>query len=105
MGKRIWGLHLHVPGNRTEEPGTNTVIRMHRIQTSNNRPVRLRVGDTLSPYLLIGLAIVVSTICGGPARAADIVWDGGPAGTGTNWLDAVNWAGDVVPRPQRQRHF
>jgi hypothetical protein len=28
---------------------------------------------------------------------ATISWDGGPTGQGTNWLDAVNWAGDVLP--------
>lgn len=31
------------------------------------------------------------------ARGADIVWDGGAAGTGTAWRTAANWAGDVVP--------
>jgi len=30
-------------------------------------------------------------------QAADVVWDGGAAGTGTAWRTAVNWAGDVVP--------
>ncbi len=28
---------------------------------------------------------------------AVIAWDGGPDGNGTLWLDAVNWAGDVLP--------
>src|SRR5262249_19830476 len=28
---------------------------------------------------------------------AVILWDGGPAGTGTSWNDPVNWAGDVLP--------
>ncbi|MBX3404178.1 MAG: hypothetical protein KF699_12285, partial [Phycisphaeraceae bacterium] len=28
---------------------------------------------------------------------AVIVWDGGPDGTGTNFHDPVNWAGDVLP--------
>src|SRR5262249_61323891 len=28
---------------------------------------------------------------------AVILWDGGPAATGTNWNDPVNWAGDVLP--------
>src|SRR4051794_21961403 len=26
-----------------------------------------------------------------------IGWDGGPTGNGTNWLDPVNWVGDVLP--------
>jgi hypothetical protein len=30
---------------------------------------------------------------------AQIVWDGGPAGTGTVWLTPANWAGDVLPGP------
>ena len=30
---------------------------------------------------------------------AQIVWDGGPTGQGTDWLDPVNWAGDVLPGP------
>jgi len=28
---------------------------------------------------------------------ATIQWDGGPTGNGTNWLDPVNWKGDVAP--------
>lgn len=28
-----------------------------------------------------------------------ITWDGGPTGTGTQWLDPVNWVGDVLPGP------
>jgi Dockerin type I domain len=28
---------------------------------------------------------------------ATITWDGGPTGQGTNWLDRVNWVGDVLP--------
>jgi hypothetical protein len=28
---------------------------------------------------------------------AVIPWDGGPAGTGTNWNDPANWAGDALP--------
>jgi hypothetical protein len=28
---------------------------------------------------------------------AVIAWDGGPTGNGTDWLDPVNWAGDVLP--------
>lgn len=31
------------------------------------------------------------------ARAADVLWDGGAAGTGTAWRTAANWAGDAVP--------
>src|SRR5438132_13982745 len=30
---------------------------------------------------------------------AVILWDGGPQGTGTDWNDAANWAGDVLPAP------
>jgi hypothetical protein len=30
---------------------------------------------------------------------ATIAWDGGPARTGTDWLDPANWAGDVLPGP------
>src|SRR5438876_10708085 len=26
-----------------------------------------------------------------------VAWDGGPTGNGTNWLDPVNWVGDVQP--------
>ncbi|MCY2986889.1 MAG: hypothetical protein NTY19_03365, partial [Planctomycetota bacterium] len=26
-----------------------------------------------------------------------VPWDGGPAGTGTNWSDPANWVGDVLP--------
>src|SRR5262245_34509481 len=28
---------------------------------------------------------------------AVVLWDGGPAGTGANWNDPVNWAGNVLP--------
>ena len=28
---------------------------------------------------------------------ATILWDGGPAGTGTTWNTAANWVGDVLP--------
>src|SRR5437764_14975482 len=31
------------------------------------------------------------------AAPAVIQWDGGPTGNGTDWLDPVNWAGDVRP--------
>jgi hypothetical protein len=30
---------------------------------------------------------------------ATVVWDGGPSGQGTNWLDPVNWVGDLLPGP------
>src|SRR5262245_39161077 len=33
------------------------------------------------------------------AVPAIIVWDGGPTGQGTNWLDPANWAGDALPGP------
>lgn len=42
-----------------------------------------------------GLAAVL-TAAGGPARAADVVWDGN-GGTGGVFLTAVNWAGNVLP--------
>jgi hypothetical protein len=29
---------------------------------------------------------------------ATLVWDGGPTGQGTNWLDPVNWSENVLPR-------
>src|SRR5207244_3529398 len=28
---------------------------------------------------------------------ATIAWDGGPIGTGTDWNNAANWVGDVLP--------
>ncbi|MFN0133022.1 MAG: hypothetical protein ACKVW3_10930 [Phycisphaerales bacterium] len=33
------------------------------------------------------------------ALLATIAWDGGPAGTGTDWHGAANWVGDVLPGP------
>ncbi|HTK78126.1 MAG TPA: dockerin type I domain-containing protein [Gemmataceae bacterium] len=30
---------------------------------------------------------------------ATILWDGGPTGPGTIWLDPANWVGDVLPGP------
>ena len=30
---------------------------------------------------------------------AAVVWDGGAAGTGTNFADPVNWVGDIAPGP------
>ena len=30
---------------------------------------------------------------------AVVHWDGGSDGWGTNFLDAVNWVGDVLPGP------
>lgn len=30
---------------------------------------------------------------------ATILWDGGPTGQGTNWLEPVNWVGDMLPGP------
>src|SRR5262245_49644182 len=35
----------------------------------------------------------------GRAVPATVVWDGGPTGNGTDWLDPVNWQGDVLPGP------
>src|SRR5687767_1866145 len=28
---------------------------------------------------------------------ANVLWDGGPTGNGTNFLDPVNWASDSLP--------
>src|SRR5262245_44643795 len=28
---------------------------------------------------------------------ATVAWDGGPTGTGTNWHQPTNWAGDMLP--------
>ena len=35
----------------------------------------------------------------GRAMLATVAWDGGVLGTGTNFLDPVNWEGDVLPGP------
>ena len=40
---------------------------------------------------------LVPLILAPAAHAADITWDGGPAGTGTDWTLDANWAGDVAP--------
>ena len=41
------------------------------------------------------------------ARADQIVWDGGPYGSGYEWGDtrAVNWVGDVNPGPSDEAYF
>lgn len=41
-------------------------------------------------------SFIASLMVASPAFAATVIWDGGPAGTGTD-LGAVNWAGDVLP--------
>lgn len=46
------------------------------------------------PSLLASLAGVALTI--GSAGAATLTWTGG-LGTGSNWYDAGNWAGGIVP--------
>src|SRR5262245_13539853 len=33
------------------------------------------------------------------AVPTQVVWDGGPTGQGTTWLDPANWAGDRLPGP------
>src|SRR5438067_3495504 len=33
------------------------------------------------------------------AVPATIAWDGGLTGNGSNWLDPVNWVGNVLPGP------
>ncbi|MBS0198788.1 MAG: hypothetical protein JSR77_18730, partial [Planctomycetes bacterium] len=35
----------------------------------------------------------------GRVLLSTVTWDGGAAGTGTNWFDPTNWAGDVLPGP------
>ena len=40
---------------------------------------------------------VISMAIASVASAANINFDGGPSGTGTDYLTAENWAGDVVP--------
>jgi autotransporter-associated beta strand protein len=42
--------------------------------------------------------LILATLgAGGAGQAADVVWDGGLTATGTTWLAAENWAGDLVP--------
>jgi len=43
----------------------------------------------------IGSLLCVSGF--GSLMGANIVWDGGTSGTGTDWATAVNWAGDAAP--------
>src|SRR5688572_11532321 len=31
------------------------------------------------------------------ALLANVLWDGGPTGNGTNFLDGTNWVGDALP--------
>lgn len=45
-----------------------------------------------SKFFLLAPLIILPT-----AHAADIVWDGGPSGTGTDFTLDANWAGDVLP--------
>src|SRR5262245_52122159 len=49
----------------------------------------MRVRDSL---LLAGAAVWLVALTG---AAAAVVWDGG--GDGTNWNQALNWSGDIVP--------
>lgn len=45
--------------------------------------------------LSVGLAAAFATAA--TMQAANVTYDGGPSGTGTNWGDAVNWSTDAVP--------
>jgi len=48
--------------------------------------------------LAIRLALALALVAAGPAlQAADIFWDGGPAGGNSTWLTATNWNPDTVP--------
>jgi hypothetical protein len=88
-------------------PSANAVI-----DVQGNDPTS-RPGDALSPIVPNGQGL---TFIPGPNPAsgtfivngrkpltfagienASVVWDGGPTGQGTNWLDPVNWSGDVLP--------
>jgi autotransporter-associated beta strand protein len=46
--------------------------------------------------LLIAAASAI-TAFSPAAQAAPIIYDGGPTATGTQWNDATNWRGDVLP--------
>ena len=48
----------------------------------------------LTCHTLLAAALALTNL---PTQAADVVWDGGGAGTGTAWRTAANWNGDVVP--------
>jgi len=64
----------------------NLKNRSARRAASTGRPAPHRA--TLRPRLeLLEDRTVPSTIA----------WDGGPTGNGTDWLDPVNWVGDVLP--------
>lgn len=57
-----------------------------------------RKGTVMRTQGFIGIVSAGVLLLGaGRAPAATITWDGGVGGTGTNWNDAVNWAGDVKP--------
>ena len=45
--------------------------------------------------IVLAAAAVVSAASW--AQAGTITWDGGADGSGTNWNDPLNWAGDVLP--------
>ena len=54
------------------------------------------------PWHMLNIAV---TMGAGPLLAATITWDGGPGGTGTNWNEAANWSGDVLPAASDAARF
>ncbi|MEK7951433.1 beta strand repeat-containing protein [Luteolibacter soli] len=58
----------------------------------SRRPTLL--GNGSSPFLI---SLVAAMTAGHPAYAATVIWDGGPATTGTDIGTAENWTGDVLP--------
>jgi hypothetical protein len=52
------------------------------------------LGNGSSSFLF---SLVVAAAANAPAFAATVIWDGGPAATGTDIGTAENWAGDVLP--------
>ena len=52
------------------------------------------LGNGSSSFLF---SLVVAAAANAPAFAATVIWDGGPAATGTDIGTAENWAGDALP--------
>src|SRR5262245_37316523 len=62
--------------------------RITRASARSRRGRRPRIANVLDPMIeQLESRRLLSTV----------VWDGGPAGNGTSFLDPTNWAGDVVP--------
>lgn len=60
----------------------------------------MRARPNLNRFLLprrFFVLLTVFSLLGLAVRAADVVWDGGTAGTGTGWRTVANWSGDVIP--------